>query len=120
MKKNNSFVLCGLVACVAMLAGCVSDESDDPAVAEDSVLALTEADQKEGAIPDVEISATLSFTRTCRGNWWFPLAGTVVTSAGSASCQRRDGTWTGPSEKVWFGFCWGNLANIDGEIVCNQ
>ena len=117
MKKVSSFVLCGVVACVAMLAGCVADDGDDAAVEEDGIQVLTEPDQKEGASSDVEIAAFPSFALTCTDPEWYPPNPTFpTTSAWASSCRRRNGTWTGPRE--WHGFCVLNVSNDDGEIVC--
>ena len=117
MKKLSSSGWFGVVACIAMLAGCVTDETDEPAVAEDSVLALTEADQKEASNSDVEIAAYPSFAWTCTNPEWLPVQPWLpITWAWASSCQRRDGSWTGP--RSWRGSCWLNVANRDGELVC--
>ena len=62
----------------------------------------------------VEADLITSFTASCPG-WWYVTANGAAVEAGASYCRSYTGRRYNPH---WSGWCVGNLANIDGYIVC--
>src|SRR5688572_16539938 len=130
MIRVSALMFCGMVALVAVLGGCMADETGDTAAQsdplvlegeaalEDKVVAegdqVTEDGKAEGEIGAA--AATTSFTRTCSGWRYFRRSDGAVTFAEASSCRMRNGSWTG--YRSWSGVCWSDVSNNNGNIIC--
>jgi hypothetical protein len=127
----SKFAFCGIVACVSMVAGCVVDDPSDIATEDEALVLNSEDDdvvtvypeqdtetEEMSAAGEIGILTTISFHRTCNGASFDVRADGAVVRASASSCRRRNGSWTGP--RSWRGVCFGNVANNDGNIGCNN
>ncbi|WP_394834359.1 hypothetical protein LVJ94_48455 [Pendulispora rubella] len=101
--------LFGTLSLLCVLGGCAS-ESD------------AEGDDAASTLPSdaQEVSPTatkrVSFVDSCKHPHAEGASNGAVVSASASSCQRRNGTWTGP--KSWSGQCFRDLENNDGNLRC--
>lgn len=119
-----------LAACVAPdQAEQVNEASSDLAAAElqgdDAQVFVREAYRSdEGQVLEqnfglaVTPAASVSFWQTCRPYKYFIVSSSTgrIIEAYSDSCQRRNGTWGGPT--FWSGSCSSDVANCNGALRC--
>jgi hypothetical protein len=132
------FILRSVVLCSLALAACVApddgaeqlDETPPEAAisqpeGEDAQAYVRESFRSEdGNVieanngPGLGLAAALSasFWQTCRPYKYYTWSNGHIIRAYSDSCQRRNGTWGGPT--FWSGSCGGDLANCNGVLRC--
>jgi hypothetical protein len=117
MKFSTLVRRTGLAAAIALCGalapqlGCAVDDGDAP----DQTSQSSDNLAAPKAAPKTAIDVA-SFWETCRDESWHSDDGRGIVRADAESCQRKNGSWGGPTS--YRGYCDTNLSNLNGVLHC--